>query len=136
MGQEDGGWDLLHHASALLAAQVAVAKDTTNNGTLGLYLHAGETSWGGRGAPGCADNDDGPGGDSGSTVCSASTGAAARNLFDAALLARRIGHGLALPKYPSLMRRVADVQTSVAAIEVCPISNQITIYRYILNECC
>ena len=129
VGQEDGGWDLLHHASALLAAQVAVAKDTSNNGTLGLYLHAGETSWGGRGAPGCTDADDGPGSDSGgSSVCSASTGAAARNLFDAALLARRIGHGLALPKYPTLMRRVADVQTSVAAIEVCPISNQVLNY--------
>ena len=163
VGQEDGGWDLLHHASALLGAEAAVAA-AGNNGSFGLYLHVGETSWGGRGAAGCTDTDDDPGGGGGgggggSSVCSAATGAAARNLFDASLLARRLGHALALPKFPSLMRRVADdaskragggqgggggggqgggtagtpaaappTTTTPAAVEVCPISNQVLNY--------
>lgn len=119
VGQEDAGWNLLHHADSLLAAQSA-AEDKNNS--LGLFLHAGETSWGGKGAAGCIDADDD---ERGTRVCSAATGAAARNLFDAvALQAHRIGHGLALPKYPSLMRHVAET----AAVEVCPISNQVLNY--------
>ncbi|KAI4469389.1 adenosine deaminase [Holotrichia oblita] len=44
------------------------------------------------------------------------------NILDAILLgSKRIGHALALPKHPSLMRMVKEKNI---AVEVCPISNQ------------
>merc|ERR1712232_418398 len=68
--------------------------------SLNYYLHAGETAFNG--------ND-----------------SAADNLFDAALLSRRIGHGFALVKRPELVPLLLKRKV---AIEVCPISNQVLGY--------
>jgi adenosine deaminase CECR1 len=65
--------------------------------TLPLYLHSGESNW--------AENE---------------------NLYDAVLLgASRIGHGVALYKYPRLMEIVKE---RGIAVEVCPLSNQMLGY--------
>lgn len=129
VGQEDPGYALRHFAPALLGAQQEARE--VYNMSLPFYFHAGETSWGGPGAPACSDGEVN----------------AAQNVFDAALLSNRIGHGLALAKYPSLMRAIAsvgdrtqtragaDTSTDAAAggdelaittraVECCPISNQ------------
>jgi len=67
---------------------------------LKYFLHAGETAFNG--------ND-----------------TAAENVIDAALLARRIGHGLALIKRPELG---PHLRQQGIAIECCPISNQVLGY--------
>ncbi|XP_076472051.1 adenosine deaminase AGSA-like [Babylonia areolata] len=65
--------------------------------SLPFFFHAGETMW--------LESD------------------ADYNLVDALLLgSRRIGHGLTLPKHPTLMEMVHD---QGIAVEVCPISNQL-----------
>lgn len=128
VGQEDPGYTLRHFAPALLDAQ-REAREVYNT-SLPFFFHAGETSWGGPGAPSCSDG----GGGSGSEVCART---AAQNVFDAALLSDRIGHGLALAKYPTLMRDIAaaaggreqgramgGVAIATRAVECCPISNQ------------
>jgi adenosine deaminase CECR1 len=98
VGHEDPGYTLLHYAPLLLEAQ---ANATAQNTTLPLYLHAGETSW--------------------PTNNPAWTPTAAENMYDALLLASRIGHGLAVAKFPYLLEVASKKQI---CFEICPISNQ------------
>jgi len=119
VGQEDPGFTLLHHAPLLLEAQQNAS--TQHNMSFPFFFHAGETSWG---------------------MSTPVSKGAAGNLYDAAMLGDRIGHGLALPKLPALVRAMGsddskkcatkdltnDLTITAKAVEVCPISNQVLQY--------
>ena len=93
VGEEDTGHSLLYFADLLLWSQdLARSRGTT----LPFYFHAGETSW---------------------------YEGAAENVFDAVLLnASRIGHGLSIAKFPTLMH---SLKAKRIAVEICPLSNQV-----------
>jgi len=100
-GEEDLGFPLLHYAALFLE----LADNATAAGTdMPLTLHVGETDWGSNAGVAPPLN------------------LSATNLFDAYLLgAVRLGHALALAKFPLLQQRFL---AAGAAIETCPISNQ------------
>ncbi|KAK3289113.1 hypothetical protein CYMTET_3441 [Cymbomonas tetramitiformis] len=100
VGQEDKGYTLYYFLPALLKGLDEAAR---NNVTLPFFFHAGETTWGDE------------------------SGHAADNLFDAVLLSKRIGHGIALAKLPTLME---EVKRKDIALEICPISNQVLQFVY------
>jgi adenosine deaminase CECR1 len=108
VNEEDLGHSLLYHLDTFLPLENSLQ---SGNSQLPLYFHAGETSW--------MD-------DLVSTSDPSDPVATIENLLDVVLLnTKRIGHGIALVKYPYLQSVVKD---RGIAIEVCPVSNQILGY--------
>jgi adenosine deaminase CECR1 len=108
VNEEDLGYSLLYHLDTFLPLENSLQ---SGNSQLPLYFHAGETSW--------MD-------DLVSTSDPSDPVATIENLLDVVLLnTKRIGHGIALVKYPYLQSVVKD---RGIAIEVCPVSNQILGY--------
>jgi adenosine deaminase CECR1 len=106
--EEDLGHSLLYHLDTFLPLENSLQ---SGDFQLPLYFHAGETSW--------ID-------DLVSTSDPSDLVATIENLLDVVLLnSKRIGHGIALVKYPYLL---SVVKERGIAIEVCPVSNQILGY--------
>ena len=107
-GEEDTGHSSLYHSDAML---MAAEYSRRTGGKFRLVCHAGETSMS-RHTPHRPEAE--------------MDTLALSNLYDAVSLnASRIGHGLALAKYPSLLDRYRAAQI---AIEVCPVCNHILGY--------
>eukprot|EP01062_Namystynia_karyoxenos_P056903 TRINITY_DN4783_c1_g1_i2.p1 TRINITY_DN4783_c1_g1~~TRINITY_DN4783_c1_g1_i2.p1 ORF type:complete len:543 (+),score=134.34 TRINITY_DN4783_c1_g1_i2:86-1630(+) len=98
--EEDRGHKLRWHVPRLLDASRKAAE---RNLTLPYFFHAGETDWYGP----------------------ANTG---DNAVDAAILAERVGHGLALAQLPAA---AALLKSRGGCVEACPISNQAL--QYVLD---